>query len=112
MTLLPLIDPRSFEALQANAGADFVLSLIETLSEETPALVAELRQSLAAGDAQAFESAAHTLKSNGVSFEATRLAEMARALEWQGLQVDAGAIDALAATLAATLTALRELARR
>jgi len=108
---LPLIDPHRFEALQANAGADFVLSLIEAFAEESPALLAELRRALAAADAPAFESAAHTLKSNGVAFGATRLAEMARALEWQGLAGDAGAIDALAATLSATLAGLRAMAK-
>ena len=108
---LPLIDPHRFEALQANAGADFVLTLIEAMAEEAPGLLGELRRAWTAADAPAFESAAHTLKSNGVAFGATRLAEMARALEWQGPAGDTGAIDHLADTLSATLAALRAMAR-
>jgi HPt (histidine-containing phosphotransfer) domain-containing protein len=107
---LPLIDPRRFEALQANAGADFVLTLIEAFAEEAPGLVTQLRRASADDDAHAFESAAHTLKSNGVAFGAVRFAEMARALEWQGLTSDTSAIDAVAATLSATLAALRAMA--
>jgi len=106
-----LIDARSFEALQANAGADFVLTLIDAFAEEAPQLLAGLRAAAAAGDIEGFETAAHTLKSNSVTFGATRLAEMARRLEWQGPSADAATVEALAAELAATLAALRALAR-
>ena len=108
---LPTIDPRTFEALQANAGADFVLTLIEAFSEEAPGLLAALGEAAARGDAGAFEDAAHTLKSNGVTFGATRLAEMARRLEWQGPGWECGSAEALAAEVAATVQALRALAR-
>lgn len=108
---LPTIDPRSFEALQANAGADFVLTLIEAFAEEAPKLLVALRAAGARGDAAAFEDAAHTLKSNGITFGATRLAEMARRLEWQGPGAADEGIEALAAELDLTLAALRALAR-
>ncbi len=109
---LPRIDAHTFEALQANAGADFVITLIDAFAEEAPRLLADLRAALAAADGERFVTAAHTLKSNGVAFGATRLAEMARRIEWQGLEAPAPDVDALAAELDATLTALHALARQ
>lgn len=109
---LPRIDAYAFEALQANAGADFVVTLLEAFAEESPRLVAELRAAMAAADGERFETAAHTLKSNGIAFGATRLAEMARRVEWQGLETAEPDMDELAAELGATLTALRALARQ
>jgi len=106
-----LIDARTFEALQANAGADFVIILLDAFAEEAPKLLSGLRASAAEGDSEGFETAAHTLKSNSVTFGATRLAEMARRLEWQGPSADTAAVDALASELGATLAALRALAR-
>lgn len=108
---LPIIDHRAFEALQANAGADFVLTLIEAFAEEAPQLLAALRAAASPGDALHFEDAAHSLKSNGVTFGAARLAEMARRLEWQGPGTDGGEVDALEVELDAALRALRALAR-
>ena len=108
---LPTIDPRTFEALQANAGADFVLTLIEAFADEAPRLLAALRTAAAHGDAAGFEDAAHTLKSNGLTFGATRLAEMARRLEWAGPGAENDAVEALAAELHASLLSLHALAR-
>jgi len=106
------IDPHVFDELQANAGADFVVELVDTFAEEAPPLVAELREALAAGAAERFRRAAHSLKSNSSTFGATRLAARARELELGGLPVDASGIDALARELETTLAALRALARR
>lgn len=106
----PVIDPHIFDDLQATAGADFVVELVETFGEEAPQLVEELRSALAARSAERFRRAAHSLKSNGNTFGATRMAEMARALEIGGLPPDAAAVDALAAELETTLVALRTLA--
>lgn len=107
----PVINPHTFDELQANAGADFVAELVETFAEEAPGLVAEMRGVPAAGSADRFRRAAHSLKSNSSSFGATRLATLARDLELGGLPADAGAIDALAAELETALVALRSLAR-
>jgi HPt (histidine-containing phosphotransfer) domain-containing protein len=106
------IDPHVFDELQANAGADFVVELVDTFAEEAPPLVAELREALAAGAAERFRRAAHSLKSNSSTFGATRLAARARELELGGMPVDASGIDALARELETTLAALRALARR
>jgi len=108
----PRIQLLVFESLQANAGADFVRQLVEALADEAPTLVLQLRRAAAAGDAPSFETAAHSLKSNGITFGAARLAELARRLEWQGLRAGSGAIDPLAAELEAVLAELRTLAQR
>ena len=107
-----LIDPHTFDELQANAGADFVIELVDTFAEEAPALLAELRSARAAGAAERFRRAAHSLKSNSSTFGATRLADMARALELGGLPPDDSAVDALARTATTTLAALHALARQ
>ena len=106
-----MIDPHTFDELQANAGADFVAELVDTFAEEAPLLLAELHSACAAGAAERFRRAAHSLKSNGNTFGATRLATMARALELGGLPADAGALAALAPELETTLAALQALAR-
>jgi histidine phosphotransfer protein HptB len=111
---LPVIDTLVFEALQANAGAEFVMRLVEAFAEEGPQLVDRLRHAAAVGDIELFETTAHSLKSNGVAFGAARLAEMARQMERQGLGDEPLAVharvDALAAEVAAAVVALRQAA--
>ncbi len=109
-----LIDPHTFDELQANAGADFVVELVHTFAEEAPRLLDELRsarRSDAAGAAERFRRAAHSLKSNSSTFGATAMAEMARTLELGGMPDDEAPIDALAREFDATLAALRAMAR-
>jgi len=106
-----VIDPHTFDELQANAGADFVAELVDTFGDEAPPLLAELRSALAAGAAERFRRAAHSLKSNSSTFGATRLAAMARELELGGLPAGAEPIDALAQEFETTLAALQALAR-
>lgn len=107
----PVIDPHVFDELQANAGADFVAELVDTFAEEAPGLLAEMRSALAAGAAERFRRAAHSLKSNSHTFGATQLADLARTLELGGLPPSAAAVDALARAVETTLVALKTLAR-
>ena len=81
----PAIDPAVFAELQATAGADFVRELVDTFLEEAPPMLAELGEALAAGSAEPFRRAAHSLKSNASTFGALALAATARDLELQGL---------------------------
>ncbi len=106
----PLIDPQTFAELQANAGAEFVVELVDTFATEAPQMLAELRGSHAAGAVDAFRRAAHSLKSNSNTFGASRLAELARSLELGGLPEGPAPIDALAEELARSVAALRALA--
>jgi HPt (histidine-containing phosphotransfer) domain-containing protein len=76
-----VITVATFRELQDTAGADFVAELVDTFFEEAPGMLAALRTAQASGDADAYRRAAHSLKSNSLTFGATRLAAMARELE-------------------------------
>ena len=104
-----LIDLPTFSALQGAAGAEFVVELVDTFLEEAPGMLAEMRSAQAAGRADAFRRAAHSLKSNSNTFGATRLAEMARSLEQGGLIAESGPLDALEAEFQHTAAALKAL---
>ncbi len=64
------IDRATFEALQQTAGAEFVGELVDTFLSEAPLMQQDLRAALAAGDADRFRRAAHSLKSNSLTFGA------------------------------------------
>ena len=107
------IDRTVFKELQAAAGAEFVVELVDTFFEEAPTLLADLRSALAQGDADRFRRAAHSLKSNSLTFGASALAELARALELGGFPADARhaaqALDALDAAYARAAQDLKNL---
>lgn len=111
----PVIDPATFEQLQANAGADFVRELIDTFLAEAPAMLRDLRDAYEVGDAERFRRVAHSLKSNGNTFGALRLGALARDLELRGYahakSEDGAPIDALADEYARVAQALTELKR-
>ena len=104
-----IIDHATFAALQADTGDDFARELVDTFLEEAPVMFDELRAAFAAGDADAFRRAAHSLKSNSQTFGASRLGAMARELELNGLPADVAPLDALAHAYAAAKAALLEL---
>jgi histidine phosphotransfer protein HptB len=106
------IDTARFAELQATAGADFVVELIDTFLAEAPGLLAELRAARAAGDADGYRRAAHSLKSNANTFGATALGAQARAIELAGLgepAADDALLTALEAEYARAARALQEL---
>lgn len=109
------IDKAVFEELRETAGADFVAELVGTFAEEAPQMLADLRAARAAGDAETFRRAAHSLKSNSTTFGAVQLAAQARALELGGLAPDAAqdlaAIGSVEAALQQALAALKERCR-
>ena len=106
------IDATVFAELQDSAGADFVSELVVTFAdEEAPQMLAELRDALAAGSAERFRRAAHSLKSNAMTFGALPLGEQARTLELGGLPAHAAPIDALQAELDRATQALKGLCR-
>jgi len=88
----PIIDPAIYRELQETAGAEFVVELVGTFLEEAPRMLAELRKARLNGDAEGFRRAAHSLKSNGNTFGALELAELARELELKGFDVDASQV--------------------
>ncbi|MEJ8853378.1 Hpt domain-containing protein [Variovorax robiniae] len=91
----PTIDPATFAELQEAAGAEFVTELVQTFLQEAPGMLKELRESQAAGDADTFRRAAHSLKSNSLTFGALALGAMARDLELGGLPQQPDALDTL-----------------
>jgi HPt (histidine-containing phosphotransfer) domain-containing protein len=103
------IDHAVFAELQETAGADFVVELVHTFFEEAPPMLAELRAAQAAGAAERFRRAAHSLKTNANTFGATALGAMARDLEHGGVPADARGIDALQAQYDAAVAALKAL---
>ena len=109
------IDLAVFRELQDTAGADFVVELVDTFLDQAPAMLAELRSARADADAERFRRAAHSLKSNSMTFGATTLGRRARALELKGLDADPAedeaAIAAIAAADADAAGMLKELAR-
>jgi HPt (histidine-containing phosphotransfer) domain-containing protein len=111
MSAAPTIDTSVFRELQQTAGAEFVTELVATFLEEAPLMLSELRSARAAGNAERFRRAAHSLKSNSHTFGATALGAQARALELGGLADDDTPIDALDAAYARAAAALQELAR-
>ena len=109
----PTIDPATFAELQENAGAEFVVELVDTFLAEAPLMLDDLRSALAASDADRFRRAAHSLKSNANTFGALPLGALARELELTGLDcalaAGAGPLDALAGEYARVAVALAEL---
>jgi HPt (histidine-containing phosphotransfer) domain-containing protein len=106
------IDRDVVDELMTSLGDDFVRELVATFLAEAPAMLGELRRSLAGTDADAFRRAAHTLKSNALAFGAEGLAARAKALEHGGLaQAGAGALDELEGEYRRVAQALEERTR-
>ena len=111
----PTIDQATFDELKETAGAEFVAELVDTFLAEAPLMLEDLASALAAGDADRFRRAAHSLKSNANTFGALTLGALARELELTGLDraLAAGGapLDALGgeySRVAAALTELRD----
>jgi HPt (histidine-containing phosphotransfer) domain-containing protein len=109
----PVIDAATFAELQDSAGADFVAELVDTFLEEAPRMLAELRSAAGTGRPEAFRRAAHSLKSNANTFGATRLGELARELELNGVPPggEGAALDALTHEYGRVSARLQELRR-
>jgi HPt (histidine-containing phosphotransfer) domain-containing protein len=109
------IDLAVFRELQDTAGAEFVTELVDTFLDEGPVMLAELRVARAAADGDRFRRAAHSLKSNSMTFGATTLGALARALELKGLDAapaaDEAAIAAIEVAYADAAAMLQELTR-
>ena len=108
-----VIDKAVYAELEVTAGAEFVAELVDTFIEEASGMLAELRSARAENHAERFRRAAHSLKSNGNTFGALRLAALARDLELKGLGADpardTSALAALEAEYARAATALKAL---
>ncbi|HEY0518636.1 MAG TPA: Hpt domain-containing protein [Ilumatobacteraceae bacterium] len=106
-----MIDRPTFDELRISVGDEFAAELVGAFLEDAPVMLAQLRASLGAGDADGYRRAAHSLKANGKTFGAMEFASMAEATERSGFTgdpaTDVPVVDALAAAYA---TAAAELA--
>jgi histidine phosphotransfer protein HptB len=111
----PTIDVATFEELKATAGDDFVRELVDTFLVEAPAMLDDLRAAYAAGNADTFRRAAHSLKSNSNTFGALTLGKLAKDLELGGMspvrEANGAPLEALEFEFARVAKALAELAR-
>jgi HPt (histidine-containing phosphotransfer) domain-containing protein len=108
-----VIDRAVYTALENTVGAAFAAELVDTFLEEASGMLADLRSARTESQAERFRRAAHSLKSNGNTFGATRLAALARELELKGLDADPGrdaaALAALETEFARAAAALKDL---
>jgi len=72
-------------------------------------MFAELRAAQSAGTPEQFRRAAHSIKTNALTFGAALLAASARDLERDGLSTNTTAIEALEAAYEVTRLALKEI---
>jgi HPt (histidine-containing phosphotransfer) domain-containing protein len=110
-----LIDRATLAELEHTAGPEFVRELVGTLLVEAPLMLDELRAALVAGNVERFRRAAHSLKSNSLTFGARALGATARDLEVRAADVvaarDAQPLETLAREYAAAAAALTDLTR-
>ncbi|MCB8983486.1 MAG: GAF domain-containing protein [Ardenticatenaceae bacterium] len=111
-----LLDMQAIENLLAMTGDDpaFLAEMIDSFLETTPALLAQLHDSLASSDASGFRLAAHTLKSGSADFGAmslsrqfAQLEEMGKSGELNGAAALVAAAEALYAEVKLALEAIR-----
>src|ERR1700730_17965816 len=108
-----VIDRAVYSELRDTTGAEFVAQLVDTFIEEGSGMLAELRGAHADGNAERFRRAAHSLKSNGNTFGALKLAALAREIELKGLDAepnrDVAPLAALEAEFARAASELKTL---
>src|SRR5262245_63778807 len=75
------LDAAALDALRELGGDEFLTEVIDTFLADAPELLAALRTSADAHDADELRRAAHTLKSNGATLGAEEFAELCRTLE-------------------------------
>jgi len=87
-----VIDRSALDGLLDSVGGDkeFLAELLQTYFADAPKLFETMRAALAAGSADEFRRAAHSLKSNSASFGAMLLSRMSKELEDMG---KAGTLD-------------------
>ncbi|MBI5768833.1 MAG: Hpt domain-containing protein [Verrucomicrobia bacterium] len=115
MSDLLVIDPQAIENLRAlNPGDndEFLREIIGIFLEDTPQRVAELEQSLRAGDVPKFTRAAHSIKGSSANLGAMALRGVAEKLEHEsrksGLGAVAPLVDALKGEFARARTELEK----
>ena len=99
-----VIDPQAIENLRAlnpDDNDEFLREIVGIFLEDTPQRIAELAQGLAAGDAQKFTRAAHSIKGSAANLGAAALRAVAEKLEHQSRTDGLGAVTPLVAEIKA-----------
>ena len=111
-----VIDPQAIDNLRAlNPGDDdeFLREIAAIFLEDTPLRIAELSQSLHAGDVPKFTRAAHSIKGSSANLGAMALRSVAEKLEHQsrtdGLGNLAPLVDTVKTEFARAETELRRI---
>jgi HPt (histidine-containing phosphotransfer) domain-containing protein len=102
------LDQSALAALREIGGDDFVADLVDTFVDEAPGLL----QALHGTDVHEVRRAAHTLKSNGATFGATRFSELCRELEEQAKAGNLAIAPALVARIEQEYALVAEELRR
>jgi len=103
----------NLRALDPEGGDTFLREIIGIFLEDTPMRIAEIDQSLAAGDAATFIRASHTIKGASSNVGAAALRAVAEKLEHrakkEGLANVTALVDELKTAFATAQTALKAL---
>lgn len=102
-----VIDPQAIENLRSlNPGDndEFLREIAAIFLEDTPLRIAELTQSLAAGDVAKFTRAAHSIKGSSANLGAMALRAVAEKLEHQSRKDGVGAVAPLVADIKTEFT--------
>lgn len=104
-----IIDRATLSNLLATIGDDvsFLGDLMDTFFDDTPQLLATIRRSAEAGQAEELRRAAHSLKSNSANFGALALSGMCKELEEIGKSGALANVDGLLAQAEAEYTRVR-----
>ncbi|HUR56549.1 MAG TPA: Hpt domain-containing protein [Opitutaceae bacterium] len=104
MAVNSVIDPQAIANLRSlNPGDndEFLREIAAIFLEDTPMRIAELDQSLAAGDVSKFTRAAHSIKGSSANLGATALRVAAEKLEQQSRTKGLADVSALVASIKA-----------
>lgn len=81
---MPVLNLNTFNNLKQSAGAEFVRELMDAFYNDFAEQMAHMQTALAAKDSESFRRAAHSVKSNAMTFGAEDLSGLARELEMLG----------------------------
>ena len=73
----------------------FLAEMIDTFMEEAPGLIADMQTAATSADVDSLRRAAHTLKSNSLTFGAVRLGDLSREIEERAVRSQIGDIGEL-----------------
>jgi HPt (histidine-containing phosphotransfer) domain-containing protein len=91
------LDHAALDTLMEMVGNDpsFLAEMIDTFLEEAPGLIADMQTAATSADVDSLRRAAHTLKSNSLTFGAVRLGDLSREIEERAARSQFGDIGDL-----------------